>query len=66
MLKDNSVNYTDLSEIETAQYNSLKLQNLDIQFSAYKHSKKLQLISRKNVIQNILLTNNINRNQLMG
>jgi len=36
MLKDNSVNYTDLSETEIAQYNSLKSQILDIQYNAHK------------------------------
>jgi len=34
--RTNSVNYTDLSELETTQYNSLKSQILDIQFSAFK------------------------------
>jgi len=33
-----SVNYTDLWETETAQYNSLKLQNLEIQISVLRQA----------------------------
>jgi len=34
----NSVNYTDLSKTETAQYNSLKSQNLEIQLSVLRQA----------------------------
>jgi len=34
--RTNSISYTNLSETEIAQYNSLKSQNLEIQFSTFK------------------------------
>ena len=56
-----------LSEQQMEAIYSVKMNNKTTQKqSDNQHSKKLQLISRKNVIQNILLTNNVNRNHLMG
>jgi len=55
-----------LSEQQVKAIYSVKMNNRTTQKqSDNEHSKKLQLISRKNVIQHILLTNNVNRNQLM-
>jgi len=56
-----------LSEQQAEAIYLVKMNNRTTQKqSDNEHSKKLQLISRKIVIQNVLLTNNANRNQLMG
>jgi len=56
-----------LSEQQAEAIYLVKMNNRTTQKqSDNEHSKKLQLISRKIVIQNVLLTNNVNRNQLMG